>query len=228
MNVTDNIWAKINGYIGPDKDLHLDPYYLSKFERSIVREIGNALIDKNFLFNHLKDKRFDETVPLTFLNFNYTDTEQIYCEEMDDVIHIHGELGDPNNSIIFGYGDELDDDFKVIEKLNNNDYLENIKSINYSRTANYKNLLKTLNSGMYQVLVVGHSCGNTDRTLLNTIFEHDNCVSVKILYHQRSANIDNYIDVYKNISRNFNDKTLLRDRVVNKTYSEPLVPYSSQ
>ncbi|RMZ61332.1 hypothetical protein D1632_00110 [Chryseobacterium nematophagum] len=33
---------------------------------------------------------------------------------------------------------------------------------------------------------MAHSCGNTDRTLLNTIFEHENCVSVKIFYHQES------------------------------------------
>lgn len=33
---------------------------------------------------------------------------------------------------------------------------------------------------------------------------------------------DNYIDIIQNISRDFNDMTLMRDRVVNKGYCRPL------
>ena len=59
----------------------------------------------------------------------------------------------------------------------------------------------------------------------NTIFEHDNCASIKIFYYQDSENTDKYLETYKNISRNFNDKAKLRDRVVNWQLSEPLIPY---
>ena len=71
---------------------------------------------------------------------------------------------------------------------------------------------------------MGHSCGNSDRTLLNTLFEHRNCVSIKPYYHLKEDGTDNYIELIQNISRNFNDMQLMRDRVVNKSYCRPLVP----
>ena len=76
------------------------------------------------------------------------------------------------NHIIFGYGDEMDDDYKTISKLNDNDYLTNIKSIRYLETDKYRQLLRFINSDYYQIYIMGHSCGNSDRTLLNTLFEH--------------------------------------------------------
>ena len=124
--------------------------------------------------------------------------------------------------MIFGFGDEIDDDYKSIENLNNNIYLENIKSIKYLETDNYKRLLEFLNSEEYQIYIFGHSCGISDRTLLNTLFEHKNCSSIKPFYHKKDDGFDNYSDIVKNISRNFNIKPIMRDKVVNKEYCEPL------
>jgi hypothetical protein len=161
---------------------------------------------------------------MLLLNFNYTETERLYTKNSnaDKVIHIHGELSNKNNPIIFGYGDEIDDKYKLIEQKNDNDYLENIKSIKYSITRNYKELCTFINSDKYQIFIMGHSCGISDRTLLNTLFEHQNCTSIKIFYHDRGNGNDNYIDLYKNISRNFISKSLQRERVINKMDSEPL------
>jgi len=86
-------------------------------------------------------------------------------------IHIHGTL-DNEASIIFGYGDELDEDYKKIERLNDNEYLKNVKSIRYLDISNYKKLLRFINSDMYQIFIFGHSFGISGRTLLNTLFEH--------------------------------------------------------
>ncbi len=170
------------------------------------------------------------------LSFNYTATTNFY--QHSDVyvsfpkekpayikpIHIHGSIHkEDDNPIIFGYGDELDDDYLEIEKLDDNRYLENIKSVKYLDRDNYKRLLEFVNSDQYQVVIMGHSCGNSDRTLLNTLFEHDNCVSIKPYYHQKEDGSDNYSDIIRNITRNFNDKQKLRDRVVNKQYCEPLL-----
>jgi hypothetical protein len=69
---------------------------------------------------------------------------------------------------------------------------------------------------------MGHSCGISDRTLLNTLFEHENCLSIKIFYHKRGDGTDNYSDIARNISRNFTNKPLMRKIVVDKTSSEPL------
>lgn len=75
---------------------------------------------------------------------------------------------------------------------------------------------------------MGHSCGNSDRTLLNTLFEHPNCISVKVYYHQREDGTDDYSQLIRNLTRNFNDKAAMRDKVVNKEGSMPLVPLSEQ
>lgn len=159
------------------------------------------------------------------LNFNYTATaERLYARKRDVVVNIHGKLSNDRNPIIFGYGDELDDDYKRIEKLQDNDFLENIKSVRYHETGNYRRLLRFINSDPYQVLTMGHSCGNSDRTLLNTLFEHPNCMSVKVYYHQHEDGTDDYRYLIRNLSRNFNDKAAMRDKLVNKVKCSPLVP----
>ena len=76
--------------------------------------------------------------------------------------------------------------------------------------------------GPFQILIMGHSCGNSDRTLLNTLFEHRNCISIKPYFHQINEYEDNYLELVQNISRNFTDMKLMRDRVANKLYCETL------
>lgn len=161
------------------------------------------------------------------LNFNYTNTvSKLYCCENPkyQIISIHGNLQNSRNPIVFGYGDELDDAYSTIEKLQDNEFLQNIKSMWYLETDNYRKLLEFIESEPYQVFVMGHSCGNSDRTLLNTLFEHPNCFSIKVYYHQEAADKDNYNDLVRNIYRNFNNKSAVRNIVVNRTYSLPLVP----
>lgn len=186
-----------------------------------------------FIEKKLKDESFKKyhLLPYTLLlNFNYTQTaKKLYNDHnIDEIINIHGELNSENNPIIFGYGDELDDDYNKIEKLQNNDFLENIKSISYHKTRNYRELLNFISLGPYQVFIMGHSCGNSDRTLLNTLFEHDNCLSIKVFYRQYEDGTDNYIDMIKNISRNFNNKPNMRDIVVNRESCSPLVPVKKE
>lgn len=206
-------------------------------ERSHEYDICNTEDEKRMFFiqKNIEKDYFKKNYlnPNTLiLNFNYTKTaEKLYADNNGhEIINIHGELNNKSNPIVFGYGDELDDDYKRIEKLQNNDFLENIKSIKYHKTANYRNLLKFIALGPYQAFVMGHSCGNSDRTLLNTLFEHTNCISIKVFYHQikKGSNSneqcsDNYIDLIKNISRNFNNKPNMRDIVVSWEKCSPLV-----
>ena len=161
---------------------------------------------------------------IMLLNFNYTNTAEGYYRTRNsfDEIHIHGNLND-NNSIIFGYGDELDEKFKELKEHKNNACLSHIKSICYLNAPEYRKVLSFIESEPFQVLIMGHSCGNSDRTLLNTIFEHPNCASIKPYYYEKEDGTDNYTELVQHISRNFNDMKLMRDRVVNKTQCEPLV-----
>lgn len=152
---------------------------------------------------------------IMLLSFNYTATAKMY--DNFNIVHnyIHGELDRPEN-IIFGYGDELDKDYQVILDRNDDELLMNVKSVKYLETRHYHDMLEFLMSAPFQVLIMGHSCGNSDRTLLNTVFEHENCVSIKSFYHKWEDGSDNYLKLVQNISRNFTNMRLFRDRVVNK------------
>ena len=167
------------------------------------------------------------------LNFNYTTTINKYLENLKkgevniDNIHIHGELLNEKDQINFGFGDEMDDAYKAIENINDNEYLRNFKSFQYLQNNNYDKLLNYIDSDKYQVIILGHSCGLSDRTLLNTIFEHENCRSIKPYYYEiineESKVIgDNYTEIVQNISRHFNKKKLMREKIVNKTLCKPL------
>ncbi|MGG1922473.1 AbiH family protein [Chryseobacterium sp. NRRL B-14798] len=170
---------------------------------------------------------------ILFVNFNYTSTEVYYDNPpidsefgrdiSTDVVHIHGILNNKtDNKLIFGFGDEIDKDYLEIENLNDNEYLKNIKSMKYLENDSYKRLLEFINSNNYQVFIFGHSCGISDRTLLNTLFEHKNCSSVKPYYRKKNDGTDNYSEMIRNISRNFTDKASMRDKVVNKKYTQAL------
>ena len=159
---------------------------------------------------------------IKILNFNYTATPLNYLNKTIATInYIHGEIDNPS-AMIFGYGDEIDERFPKLKELNDKESLRNVKSIRYLEAANYRDLLSFINAEPFQVLIMGHSCGNSDRTLLNTIFEHPNCVSIKPYYYQKTDGTDDYLEKVQNISRNFTDMKLMRDRVVNKTQCEPL------
>lgn len=159
---------------------------------------------------------------ILLVSFNYTGLAERYSNrKIGKAIYIHGKLSNPQG-VIFGYGDEMDEVYKNLLKNANNEYLTNVKTIRYLETDNYDKLLKFINSAPYQVYIMGHSCGNSDRTLLNTLFEHNNCVSIKPFYYQKDDGSDNYIEIVQNIHRNFTDMKLMRERVVNKTYCEPL------
>ncbi len=227
---------------------------LKKNDIFLIRNIGK-IIYSNF---NLRDFQLttklgqeDRIKPenILFLNFNYTSTENYYSNiehlifdsffSSDDFkniniesIHIHGELNNfEENPIIFGYGDEMDDNYEKIVNINKNEYLENLKSYKYMETSNYNNLFKFIDKDEYQLFLFGHSCGISDRVLLNTLFEHKNCVSIKPFYYKiketdnkgNETVKDNYNDIIQNISRHFNGKAVMRDKIVPKVYCEPLV-----
>lgn len=229
QRVGDFLWRFGYSYI--DRNTDIETYRKSITSKHIFA-LTNDTLDRSKHLQYINDGK--NIVPdcflwpdqILFLSFNYTSTANLYIPKGSEfkVNHIHGELENDKNPIIFGYGDELDDDYKELAKLNDNDYLKNIKSIRYLETDNYRKLLSFIDSAPFQIYIMGHSCGNSDRTLLNTLFEHKNCVSIKPFYYEKPDGTDNYIEIIQNISRNFNDMRLMRDRVVNKTYCRPLVP----
>lgn len=174
------------------------------FKKSIMDQVSENMNDGNY--------KPQETM---FLNFNYTNKANKYWKTGYKINQIHGSLNKPNE-MIFGYGDEMDKDFQALIDRNENALLENSKSIKYLETSHYRDLLSFIEGGPFQVYIMGHSCGNSDRTLLNTIFEHQNCISIKPFCYINEKGEDNYSELTRNIYRNFTDKKLFRDRVVNK------------
>lgn len=142
------------------------------------------------------------------LNFNYTNTIERCCDPIEFQINrIHGTL---DEEIIFGYGDEMDKVYKEIEELNENSFFEHIKSFGYFRNDRYRKLLGFMAHSPFQVNIYGHSCGLSDRVLLNEIFEHENCHSIRV-YHIGEKD---YINKTMEISRHFNSNQLLRNRIL--------------
>ena len=207
--------------------------YLSDLQnKQINPTIFNAKIQKQILETFSREDiaissmdKWDKLEPdkIMILNFNYTNTANMYLTDAYNysVNHIHGTLSNPN-SVIFGYGDERDDEYDVLMKKNDNEYLQHIKSFRYLEASNYREMLSFIESAPYQICIMGHSCGLSDRTLLATLFEHKNCVSIKPYYHKKDDGSDNYRELIQNIARNFKDPTLMRDRVVRKDRCEPL------
>ena len=195
--------------------------YISKFKKKWQDQIDNDGIET--VNEELpSDMLYPDRIML--LNFNYTKTADMYMlvdKHHFPINHIHGHL-DNHDSIIFGYGDDKDDKYQEISKLNNNELLTNIKTFRYLEDSCFKDTLTFIASAPYQVYIMGHSCGASDRTLLNTLFEHPNCVSIKPFYYKNGEGQDNYIEIVQNISRNFSDAQKMRDRVVNKTLCLPL------
>ena len=203
------------------KDRKQSKQEIKQFIKSYQEQVGYMGIES--IVKHEFPEHFLLPNRIMLLNFNYTNTADLYLRKNERFVinHIHGNLNEPD-SVIFGYGDELDENYKKMLEKNDNEYLRNIKSVKYLESSNYRNLLEFMESSPYQIFIMGHSCGNSDRTLLNTLFEHKNCVSIKPFYHKWDDGTDNYMELVQNISRNFTDMKLMRDRVVNKTFCETI------
>ncbi len=184
----------------------------------------NNLFSSEYIIGYHKE---ENPKLMHYLNFNYTETieKYIWPQSNYQLNYIHGLLNNQDNPIIFGYGDEIDKYYEEIQNLNINDFLNNFKSFGYFKTENYSNLLHFIESESFDVDILGHSCGLSDRVLLNTIFEHDNCESIKIHYYQKSEAENDFLSKTQEISRHFKDKAKMRKRIVNFKDCKPLVKF---
>ncbi|HBI90857.1 MAG TPA: hypothetical protein DDY75_23855 [Sphingobacterium sp.] len=207
-------------YLSAQKPTHLNNGYSEIFESSILQEDVVSQILSG-------DQQPNNTM---ILNFNYTSTVEEYFKgnpynpqpKAFRVNYIHGKLNRSDNPMIFGFGDELDEDYKTIELEKSKGFLKFIKSFWYFKTTNYHELLRFIGSDKYQIFILGHSCGLSDRTMLNMLFEHENCESVKIFYYDNGKGYNNHEDLTYEISRHFKDKSRMRRLIVPKSRSRPM------
>lgn len=194
-----------------DNDFYVEPKYKSDDETDVYKLFPEKVFLLSFNYTRYIESKFRNILPTMLVNA--FDGDQI-------VHHIHGDLND-ENSIIFGYGDDSDEMYESLLNKHNR-LLENDKTTRYMSSAKYKNLFGFIESAPFQVCIMGHSCGGSDRTLLRDIFQHKKCISIKPYYWEQSKDKNNYQDILTNIRRCFDDKKLMRDKVVNKEYCEPL------
>jgi len=207
----------------PDKINGYDDIIYSRID---VKDIQSKPIKFRTAYN----RPFETSMPkeTLILNFNYTDTITTYTKlklKPPSTIFIHGKLNDPDNPIIFGFGDEVDKRYTDIENSPAHGWFEYIKSFWYLKTNNYRDLTSFIDSDEYQVVVLGHSCGLSDRTMLQMIFQHDNCRSIK-LYYYGDKDVNNHTQTLHEVARHFKDKGLMRRRIVSEENSQRMPQYS--
>lgn len=201
-------------------------YYLS---HEVKKANKNRSITTHF--NQIMSTDESEFSSLMVLNFNYTTTIEKYVGKRQ-VNYIHGKLNDKNNPMIFGYGDETDENYEKIEKKDDNKYLKHMKSFAYLQTPNYRKLFNFLDTGSFEVHIMGHSLGLSDRLLFKHIFGHENFNSVKIYFYEylnKETNVveNDFFEKTQNLSRYFDldSKHKMRTKVVPFNESKPLTTY---
>jgi len=205
---------------------HLKRLLFDYLKTEIEDKIGTEYVtDKtNSIYKMLKlghnDFSFEKTF---FVTFNYTAKilNQYFFWLRDNEgeekfplypIHIHGDLEDSKNPIIFGYGDENTKQYNELELLQNNELLKNFKTFQYLRSNRYNEILGLLaQSGEVYIQIIGHSCGLCDKSLLRTIFQHENVKYIEPTYYENESR---YFENTYNISRLFDDNALMRKKVI--------------
>lgn len=124
---------------------------------------------------------------------------------------------------------EYDEMYSKIEDFDENELTRNMKSFYYLRSSNYQSLFDFLDEGEFNVNIMGHSCGISDRVLFNSIFQHNNLNEILIYYHKwGESNKDNdFFEITQNISRYFDisSKHRMRTKIVPFTKCSTLTSY---
>jgi hypothetical protein len=230
-----------NTLISLNKSLNCLKYRLSEYlatiqtDTVVVNKAISASIDLIMESVNIRENKNPFIKPkVCFLNFNYTSTISKYLVKYKtedynyEVLNIHGNLNNVD-SIIFGYGDMMDPHYEHLENTNDNQFLDHIKHFYYLQLEEYHKLIRFIESGNsggklgYHVNIMGHSCGISDRVLLNRIFSPVTCHKINIFYYKMPDGKDDFFEKTQNISRHFNKEHKRNMEIINnKAKSSPL------
>lgn len=148
------------------------------------------------------------------VNYNYTKVLSQYLDtdtEKNSVLNIHGTYDDENHKLVFGYGSIQDKWHRKILDENLSLAAKNLKYIQYSRLSSHDKLVQFLNERRFNLKILGHSCGESDSTTLNNIFNHSNLNRIEIYHYLKTG--ENYdfskdyeekvFNIYRHRSQNF-------------------------
>jgi hypothetical protein len=107
-----------------------------------------------------------------------------------------------------------------------------MKSFGYLQSSNYKHLFEFLDQEhlaedkrkKFDVYIMGHSCGVSDRLLFTHILEHHLLNSVKLYYYQKKDGTNDFYEKTQELSRYFRKdaKHKMRKCVIPFKESRPL------
>jgi hypothetical protein len=214
----EEIYFKLLTEIGQRNSLYKDPIKLNTEFNEIKFTLSNYLAEQEYKSQRIESYNrlfatFD--LPSTYIvNFNYTNTlQRLYSTSLSKckIIHIHGELSNEKNPIIFGYA-ASDKESRELVMRNKNEYMRNIKKHMYKHAENEAKLTKYLNDfKKIDVSILGHSCGLSDKLILNQILTHENVETVRSFYYE---NYENYFNTMVNVDRIMEDDDKFNKRVV--------------
>jgi len=170
-------------------------------EEEEVKKINNNLTEiKGLLYKYLKtikttsDSRisiffknhfFNKRENLYIINFNYTITVENYLFENDStpktrINYIHGDI--ENSEIIFGYGNDKHNKYLGLKNSNKDEYLRFFKTYEYLNSRNYSKIYEEALEHFedYEVSILGHSLGETDKTLLKEVLDNPKCKKIHL------------------------------------------------
>ncbi|MBE7653497.1 AbiH family protein [Tenacibaculum finnmarkense] len=185
---------------------------LKKYLNDKIKPTRNTSVNNSF------EKHFIGRKKVSFINFNYTNTIENYTNSSlgRNNIHIHNSLSE---DIIFGYGDDTDEIYQQMKASKNNNFLKYFKTFDYLKSKNYRKVLNQLATfDKYDVLVIGHSLGGTDKTILKTILDDNACQNIELLKRSDLENEQlkaaNLFELYANLARIFDSEAFLREKVI--------------
>lgn len=165
------------------------------------------------------------------LNFNYTNTslkylKAIHNEELlpPDIFNIHGSIHGRDEDILLGFGDERSRLYKELVELNEKEFLRFVKSFYYLKNEEYKSLMGKLNIVTnLRIVVLGHSCSMSDRTLMYEVINRRDMDNTRPLYQKKvllytfgkteKKQLEDYSNKLYGLSTYFDDNIQMRNHV---------------
>ena len=144
------------------------------------------------------------------MNFNFSNVlNKLYTFD-NKIFQIHGNLEDNFSDILFGYGWVNNNKYIDVKTGESPSFRKNLKYNYYSNKNHKRELFELMDKNPFDIKIIGHSCGESDRSLLEEIFNHSNCKSIKIY----SRNQDGFENIRNNISM-FNEfETSLSNKII--------------
>lgn len=233
------IYRDNNGGIRLNRGLREKVITLNKeldFIKEHLKKYLEEITKPNDLFDNIKSAHFwtslfkhynGENPPekLLIVNFNYTNTLDKYGDwknlfgdlkneiQSIEVIHVHGSINEGIDSMIFGYGDDSHTGVSEMYALDNPDLRKNFKRGNYGSNGKFTTLARFIDSGIFDLDIIGHSCGLSDKHIFKLVVENQNCRSAYCYHYTDGDGYNDFEDKFRLLTGYFGIQSRLIDKI---------------